>query len=81
MKWLIIEDALRDRKGHWLEYVSTFVRGLTERFLLRKLGGLKLRLLGYREHASFRCGKFSVLDGKSGAVVNFFPKLWNGGGL
>ena len=28
MKWLIVEDALRDRKGHWLEYVSTFVRGL-----------------------------------------------------
>lgn len=30
MKWLIVEDALRDRKGHWLEYVSTFVRGLKE---------------------------------------------------
>jgi glycosyltransferase involved in cell wall biosynthesis len=29
MKWLIVEDALRDRKGHWLEYVSTFLRGLT----------------------------------------------------
>ena len=29
MKWLIVEDALRDQKGHWLEYVSTFVRGLT----------------------------------------------------
>ena len=29
MNWLIVEDALRDRKGHWLEYVSTFVRGLT----------------------------------------------------
>jgi hypothetical protein len=28
-------------------------------FLLRKLGGLKLRVLGYREHTSFRCGKFS----------------------
>jgi hypothetical protein len=28
MKWLIVEDALRDRKGHWLEYVSTFVREL-----------------------------------------------------
>lgn len=25
MKWLIVEDALKDRKGHWLEYVSTFV--------------------------------------------------------
>ena len=30
MKWLIVEDALRDRKGHWLEYVSTFVQGLRE---------------------------------------------------
>jgi hypothetical protein len=29
IKWLIVEDALRDRRGHWLEYVSTFVRGLT----------------------------------------------------
>ena len=29
MNWVIVEDALRDRKGHWLEYVSTFVRGLT----------------------------------------------------
>jgi GT2 family glycosyltransferase len=28
-------------------------------FLLRKLGGLKLRVLGYRENTSFRCGKFS----------------------
>jgi glycosyltransferase involved in cell wall biosynthesis/lysophospholipase L1-like esterase len=28
MKWLIVEDALRNRWGHWLEYVSTFVRGL-----------------------------------------------------
>ena len=28
-------------------------------FVLRKLGGLKQRVLGYREHASFRCGKFS----------------------
>ena len=30
MKWLIVEDALRDRKGHWLEYVSTFARELRE---------------------------------------------------
>ena len=21
MKWLIVEDALKDRKGHWLEYL------------------------------------------------------------
>jgi glycosyltransferase involved in cell wall biosynthesis len=30
MHWLIVEDALRDRKGHWFEYVSTFVRGLND---------------------------------------------------
>ena len=28
MRWLIIEDALRDRKGHWFEYLSTFYEGL-----------------------------------------------------
>jgi hypothetical protein len=29
-------------------------------FLLRKLAGIKLRVLGYREHASFKCAKFSA---------------------
>ena len=24
MRWLIIEDALRDRRGHWFEYLGTF---------------------------------------------------------
>ena len=28
MRWLIVEDALRDRKGHWFEYVRTFRNGL-----------------------------------------------------
>jgi glycosyltransferase involved in cell wall biosynthesis len=28
MRWWIVEDALRDRRGHWFEYVSTFVRDL-----------------------------------------------------
>ncbi|EMI52260.1 glycosyltransferase [Rhodopirellula sallentina] len=28
MKWLIVEDALKNRKGHWLEYISTFQSGL-----------------------------------------------------
>jgi glycosyltransferase involved in cell wall biosynthesis len=28
MKWWIFEDALRDRKGHWVEYLGTFRRGL-----------------------------------------------------
>jgi glycosyltransferase involved in cell wall biosynthesis len=28
MNWLIVEDALRDRKGHWCEYLGTFAREL-----------------------------------------------------
>jgi glycosyltransferase involved in cell wall biosynthesis len=27
-RWWIIEDALRDHKGHWFEYLRTFQRGL-----------------------------------------------------
>jgi len=30
MHWLIVEDALRDRKGHWFEWVSTFYEGFRE---------------------------------------------------
>ena len=30
MNWLIVEDALRDTRGHWFEYLSTFVAGLHE---------------------------------------------------
>ena len=51
MKWLIVEDALQDRKGHWYEYVRTFREGLlklgdnvtilasqrAERFILNEL--------------------------------------------
>ena len=33
-------------------------------FLIRKLGGLKLRVLGYREHTSFRCRKFTSFSPK-----------------
>src|SRR5580658_4974804 len=28
MRWLIVEDALRDKKGHWYEYLGTFAREL-----------------------------------------------------
>ena len=28
MRWLIIENALRDQKGRWLEYLTTFHDGL-----------------------------------------------------
>jgi len=30
MRWLIVEDALRDRTGHWLEWVTTFARGFRD---------------------------------------------------
>lgn len=30
IRWLIVEDALRDRKGHWFEYLITFWRDLRE---------------------------------------------------
>lgn len=30
MKWLIVEDGLRSRQGHWLEFVQTFKEGLIE---------------------------------------------------
>ncbi len=39
-------------------------------FLLRKLGGLKLRVLGCREHSSFRCGKISVFGGERCVIAN-----------
>jgi glycosyltransferase involved in cell wall biosynthesis len=52
VRWLISEDALRDRKGHWFEYLGTFVRELralgddvtlladaaAENFLVEQLG-------------------------------------------
>lgn len=28
MRWLIVEDALRNKKGHWFEYLATFAREL-----------------------------------------------------
>lgn len=30
MKWLIVEDALKNKQGHWYEYIQTFRRGLAE---------------------------------------------------
>ena len=31
MNWLIVEDALKDRYGHWLEFVVTFRDGAADR--------------------------------------------------
>src|ERR1700735_1799135 len=28
MRWLIVEDALRNKKGHWFEYLGTFAQEL-----------------------------------------------------
>jgi glycosyltransferase involved in cell wall biosynthesis len=28
LRWLIVEDALRDRTGHWFEYIRTFTQAL-----------------------------------------------------
>lgn len=30
MNWIIVEDALRNRQGHWAEFVQTFKEGLEE---------------------------------------------------
>ena len=30
LRWWILEDALRDRQGHWSEYLQTFRRGLEQ---------------------------------------------------
>ncbi|MGF1532023.1 MAG: glycosyltransferase, partial [Puniceicoccaceae bacterium] len=42
MNWWILEDALRDRKGHWLEYLRTFRSGLEDT-------GDSLRIFASRE--------------------------------
>jgi hypothetical protein len=54
------EDELKnDLQGIWKRNWFSGFRFQVSGFMFRKLGGLKLRVLGYREHASFRCGKFS----------------------
>jgi hypothetical protein len=55
------ENELKNElQGIWKRNWFSGSRFQASGFVLRKLGGLKLRLLGYREHASFRCGKYSV---------------------
>jgi glycosyltransferase involved in cell wall biosynthesis len=46
LKWLIVEDALRDQKGHWFEYITTFRRGL-------EALGDEVTILADREAQSF----------------------------
>ena len=53
------ESELKNKlRGIWNRNWFSGFRFQVSGFVLRKLGGLKLRVLGYREHASFRCGKF-----------------------
>jgi hypothetical protein len=54
------EDELKNElQGIWKRNWFSGSRFQVSGFALRKLGGLKLRVLGYRENTSFRCGKFS----------------------
>jgi hypothetical protein len=54
------EDELKNElQGIWKRNWFSGSKFQVSGFVLRKLGGLKLRVLGYREHASFRCSKFS----------------------
>ena len=54
------EDELKNElQGIWKRNWFSGSKFQVSGFALRKLGGLKLRVLGYREHASFRCSKFS----------------------
>jgi hypothetical protein len=53
MKWWIIEDALRDRKGHWFEYLQTFQRGLEAQ-------GDQVRFFASKECASEVAAVFSA---------------------
>jgi GT2 family glycosyltransferase len=54
------EDELKNQlQGIWKRNWFSASKFQVSGFALRKLGGLKLRVLGYRENTSFRCGKFS----------------------
>ena len=52
-------ELKKELQGIWKKNWFSGFRFQVSGFVLRKLAGLKLRVLGYREHASFRCGKFS----------------------
>jgi GT2 family glycosyltransferase len=59
------ESELKNNlQGIWKRNWFSGFRFQVSGFVLRKLGGLKLRVLGYRENSSFRCGKFSVFGGE-----------------
>ena len=60
------EDELKNElQGIWKRNWFSGSKFQFSGFVLRKLGGMKLRVLGYREHASFQCGKFSAFGGEN----------------
>lgn len=55
------EDELKkELLGIWRRNIFSGFRFSVSGFLLRKLGGTKLRVVGYRESASFQCRKISL---------------------
>lgn len=63
MRWLIVEDALRDRKGHWHEYVAMFVH--------------ELRALGDSVDVLATCEADAFLVSELGAKPVLPPSLWH----
>jgi len=63
-------ELKNELQGIWKRNWFSGFRFQVSGFALRKLGGLKWRVLGYRENTSFRCGKFSVLGGERCVAVN-----------
>jgi GT2 family glycosyltransferase len=52
------EDELENElQGIWTRNWFSGFRFQVSGFVFRKLGGVKLRIMGYREHASFKCGR------------------------
>ena len=63
LRWLIVEDALKDKSGHWFEYIGTFWRGL------RQLGD-EVTVLVDREAESFILQIFE-------AIPILPPSIWH----
>ena len=63
MRWLIVEDALRDRKGHWHEYVAMFAH--------------ELRALGDSVDILATCEADAFLVSELGVKPVLPPSLWH----
>jgi hypothetical protein len=53
-------ELKKELKGIWRRSLFSGLGFQAAGFLLRKLAGVKLRVLGYREHNAFRCSKFTT---------------------